>query len=135
MPNRLYPSILQPILDGEFNWSDPFGFAKVALIAAGGYAYHPSHRYLSSVPAAARVGYPLALTGRVAIGPQARSNRLTWYGVSGPQVTAAVLYIDSGLPPAQTPLLAYFDDVDGLPAIPDKRDLALTWPASVVFEL
>lgn len=133
--NTLYPSILQPILDGDMRWGSPSVFARAILIAAGGYTYAPEHRFLSAVPAVAVVGYALALTGRAAVGAHANSNRLVWYGVSGAPVDAVVLYNDSGLARAETPLIAYLDDVDGLPVTPTGRDLELAWPTTTVFEL
>lgn len=133
MANALYPKWKQALLEFTANNDLDGQTVKVALVTAG-YTYSSTDQYYSSVSASV-VGTPQTLGSKTFTDGVFDAADVTFTSVSGAQVVALVIYIDTGNS-ATSPLVAFIDTgVTNLPVTPNGGDIAITWNASGIFSL
>lgn len=84
---------------------------------------------LSDIPSGARIA-TATLANKTAIRGVADADDITFTGVTGDTYEAIVIYKDSGTE-ATSPLIVYFDNVQGLPATPSGGNVLIAWDNSV----
>ena len=102
---------------------------RVALIDTAQYAFESGDQFLDDIPITARVAVSSPLTGMTLNGGVFDADDITIPAVTGPTVSALVLYIDSGND-ANSRLIAYIDTwSSGAPIIPNGGDVMIRWPS------
>lgn len=133
MANALYPKWKQALLEFTANNDLDGQTVKVALVTAG-YTYSGANQYYSSVSASV-VGTPQTLNSKTFTDGVFDADDVTFLSVSGSQVVALVIYIDTGNA-ATSPLVAFIDTgVTNLPVTPNGGDITITWNATGIFAL
>ena len=133
MANALYPKWKQALLEFTANNDLDGQTVKAALVTAG-YTYQSTDQFYSSVTAST-VGTPQVLGNKTFTDGTFDADNVTYLAVTGPQVVAIVIYIDTGNP-ATSPLVAYIDsNVTNLPVTPNGGEISITWNASGIFAL
>lgn len=133
MANALYPSWKSALLQFSTNNNLSAGTAKVALVTAG-YTYNAADQFYSSV-AASVVGTPQTIANKTYTNGVFDGDNVSYTAVTGAQVVALVIYIDTGNA-ATSPLVAFIDTgVTNLPVTPNGGDIAITWSVSGIFSL
>lgn len=133
MANALYSKWKEQLLQFTANNDLSAGTVKVALVTAG-YTYVSTDQFYSSVSAAV-VGTPQTLGSKTFANGVFDAGDATFTAVTGAQVVALVIYIDTGSA-ATSPLVAYLDTgVTNLPVTPNGGDILITWDASGIFAL
>lgn len=133
MANALYPKWKQALLEFTANNNLSAGTVKVALVTAG-YTYSSANQFYSSVSASV-VGTPQTLGTKTFTNGVFDAADVLFTAVTGAQVVALVIYIDTGSA-ATSPLVAFIDTgVTNLPVTPNGGDIAITWNASGIFAL
>ena len=133
MSNALYPKWKQALLEFTANNDLDGQTVKVALVTAG-YTYSSTDQYYSSVSASV-VGTPQTLGNKTFTDGVFDADDVTFASVSGAQVVALVIYIDTGNS-ATSPLVAFIDTgVTNLPVLPNGGDISITFNASGIFAL
>ena len=133
MSNALFPKWKEALLQFTTNNNLSSGTVKVALVTAG-YTYSSSDQYYSAVSASV-VGTPQTLGSKTYTNGVFDAADVTYTSVTGSQVVALVIYIDTGNS-ATSPLVAYIDTgVTNLPVTPNGGDIAIVWNASGIFAL
>ena len=133
MANALYVKWKQALLEFTANNDLDGQTVKVALVTAG-YTYTSTDQYYSSVSAAV-VGTPQTLGTKTFTNGVFDAADVLFTAVTGAQVVALVIYIDTGNA-ATSPLVAFIDTgVTNLPVTPNGGDIAITWNASGIFAL
>lgn len=94
MSNALYPLWKQALLEFTANNDLDGQTVKVALVTAG-YTYSSSDQYYSSVSASV-VGTPQTLGNKTFTNGVFDADDVTYTAVTGAQVIALVIYIDTG---------------------------------------
>lgn len=133
MANALYPKWKEALLQFTSNNDLSAGTVKTALVTAG-YTYSSSDQYYSSVSASV-VGTPQTLGSKTFTNGVFDAADVSYTAVTGSQVVALVIYIDTGNS-ATSPLVAFIDTgVTNLPVTPNGGDILITWNASGIFAL
>ena len=133
MANALYPRWKQALLEFTAN-NDLAGQTVKAALVTAGYTYQSTDQFYSSVTAST-VGTPQVLGNKTFTDGTFDADNVTYLAVTGPQVVAIVIYIDTGNP-ATSPLVAYIDsNVTNLPVTPNGGEISITWNASGIFAL
>jgi hypothetical protein len=133
MANALYPKWKQALLEFTANNDLDGQTVKVALVTAG-YTYSSSDQYYSSVSASV-VGTPQTIGSKTFTNGVFDGSDVNYLAVTGSQVVALVIYIDTGNA-ATSPLVAFIDTgVTNLPVTPNGGNIAITWNASGIFAL
>lgn len=133
MANALYPKWKQALLEFTANNDLDGQTVKAALVTAG-YTYSSSDQYYSSVSASV-VGTPQTIGSKTFTNGVFDGADVTYTAVTGSQVVAIVLFIDTGNA-ATSPLVSFIDTgVTNLPVTPNGGDIAITWNASGIFAL
>jgi len=133
MANALYPKWKEQLLQFTANNNLSAGTVKVALVTAG-YTYSSANQFYSSVSASV-VGTPQTIGTKTFTNGVFSGGNVTFTAVTGSQVVALVIYIDTGTA-ATSPLVAFIDtSVTNLPVTPNGGDIAITWNASGIFAL
>jgi hypothetical protein len=133
MANALYPKWKEQLLQFTANNNLSAGTVKVALVTAG-YTYSAANQFYSSVSASV-VGTPQTIGSKTFTDGVFDGGNVTFTAVTGSQVVALVLYIDTGSA-ATSPLVAFLDTgVTNLPVTPNGGDITITWNASGIFAL
>lgn len=133
MANALYPKWKQALLEFTADNDLDGQTVKVALVTAG-YTYSAANQYYSSVSASV-VGTPQTLGNKTFTDGVFDADDVNFLAVSGAQVVALVIYIDTGSA-ATSPLVAYIDTgVTNLPVTPNGGDIAITWNSTGIFSL
>lgn len=133
MANALYPKWKQALLEFTANNDLDGQTVKVSLVTAG-YTYSASDQYYSSVSASA-IGTPQTLGNKTFTDGVFDADDVSFLSVSGAQVVALVIYIDTGSA-ATSPLVAFIDTgVTNLPVTPNGGDINITWNATGIFAL
>jgi hypothetical protein len=135
--NALYTSALVALLDGALDLKD--GDVRAILVEiAGGYTFSAAHDFLDDVPAGARVGSAVALTGKSITGGVFNASSPITFTTppDGRQVDAWVLYLHTGTE-ATSMLIAYIDTGYNLPLQTNGNDvnIQLDSGASKIFRL
>lgn len=122
MANVIYPKFKAASIDGGANANLLTGNVKAALVNTTGgapYTYSATHEFLSDVPGAAIVANT-GNAGSKSVGTDAsfQSSIVTANTVTGIQIDAVILYIDTGVT-GTSRLVAYYDTgITGLPVTP-----------------
>jgi len=133
MANALYQKWKEQLLQFTANNNLSAGTVKVALVSAG-YTYSATDQFWSSASASA-VGTPQTLTSKTFTNGVFDADDVTFTSVSGSQIVALIIYIDTGSA-ATSPLVAFIDTgVTNLPLTPNGGNIAITWNASGIFKL
>lgn len=131
MANAIYPLYKQALLDASTDVDINDGTVKVALSTA---AYNSAHQYYSSV-SASTVGTPQTINNTTVTNGLFDGDDVTYTAVTGSQVTALIIYIDTGNT-ATSRLVAFIDtSVTNLPVTPNGGNISITWNASGIFQL
>ena len=131
MANAIYPLYKQALLDASTDVDINDGTVKVALSTA---AYNSAHQYYSSV-SASTVGTPQTINNTTVTNGLFDGDDVTYTAVTGSQVTALIIYIDTGSA-ATSRLVAFIDTgVTNLPVTPNGGNISITWNASGIFQL
>lgn len=105
MANAVYPLALEAMLTGGVNVSS--GNVKVALLSAG-YTYDDGDEFLDDIDSGDIVAHSPNLTSKTVTGGVFDAANPTFTNLTGADVVAYVIYIDTGTA-ATSRLLAYFD--------------------------
>ena len=133
MANALYPKWKQALLEFTTNNDLDGQTVKVALVTAG-YTYSAGDQYYSSVSASV-VGTPQTIGNKTFTNGIFDGDDVVFTAVTGSQVVALVIYIDTGSA-ATSPLVAFIDTgVTNLPVLPNGGDITITWNATGIFAL
>lgn len=137
MANKLYPKFKQALLSPGLNLAT--ATVKVVAIDTGAYTQSDTHEFLSSVPSAARFGTPQALTSKtIADGvfdaADIRFPALNASSGTGNAIEAIVIYVE-GADDASSRLVAFYDNVSGLPLTLNGSPGDVAWNASGIFAL
>lgn len=125
--NALYTKGKEGLLDGSIKWTTDN--LKVCLLDAGAYTANlATDKFLSDIPAAARIASSNVLTNRTATAGVADADDMSYPAISGPSIEAFVLYADTGVPTSSR-LLAYFDTGTGLPFTTNGGEVDIIWPS------
>lgn len=141
MANALYDSGRNAFLNGSVNWAADTIKAQLVSIINQPTAYVvdlANNVFFASVPTGARVGATSAsLVAKTAAAGVADSNDTVFSAVSGPTVSAVVLYKDAGGAATANLLIAYIDTATGLPVGPNGGDITAQWDntANKIFKL
>jgi hypothetical protein len=139
MSNHIYPEFYTVQLNGWRNLGDNSNEIKVLLVDTGteGAEYNADHWSVleanGGIPEASKVSTSPALTGVTTETPFGTfdSDNFTWASVSGATCEALLLFVASGL----DQVIAWYDDVAGLPITPGGGDINCTVHASGWFSL
>lgn len=135
MANALYPLWKQAIMENSSN-SALTGTVKAALVDTDVYTYSASDQFYTAISSAV-VGTPQTLTNKVYTNGIFSADDTAFTSLSGAEVEAVVLYIDTGSA-ATSRLVAYLDTgVTGLPFTPNGGNVTLIWDTGVnkIFKL
>lgn len=133
MANALYPRWKQALLEFTAGNDLDGQTVKVALVTAG-YSYSSADQYYSSVSASV-VGTPQTLGNKTFTNGIFDADDVTFTAVTGSQVVALVIYIDSGNA-ATSPVVAFLDTgITNLPVVPNGGDISVTWNSTGIFAL
>lgn len=131
MANAIYPKYKEAILAASANVSLTTGTVKVALSTA---AYNSVHDFYDDV-SASTVGTPQTIGSTTVTNGLFDGTDVTFTSVTGSQVTALIIYIDTGSA-ATSRLVTFLDtNVTGLPVTPNGGNISITWSGSGIFQL
>lgn len=139
MAPLLYSPARESFAKGEISWT--VAVIHAYLIDSADYTVSAAHQFLSSVPAGARVGGPVALTAKTATGGVCDAADVTFPTVSGDQSEALILVQASAvtggavLAESAQRLIWWTDTATGLPVTPSAVNIVVTWHASGIFKL
>lgn len=134
MANALYDHGRDGFLNKEIGWKTD----DIRVILVDTDQYTPdlaNHKFLSSVPAGSRIATG-QVESRTSVAGIADGADVTFASVTGPESEALVLYQHTGND-ATSRLIAYMDDVDKLPVLPNGGDITIKWDdgANKIFKL
>lgn len=135
MTNAVYPTYKAAIARHAANSNALALTVKAALVDTGAYTYSHSHDFYNDVEAGV-VGTPVTVTGfTISANGVFDGDNVVFSAVTGAEVEAIVLFIDTGLN-TTSPLIAYIDTgVTGLPVTPNGGDINLNWATAGIFTL
>lgn len=110
---------------------------KAVLIDTGAYTVNlATHQFLSDIPGGARVATSGALQNKTAPAGVCDADDITVSGVPNISVESLALFLDTGNA-ATSPLIAYIDNMTGMPFQTSNGDVALLWDngANKIFKL
>lgn len=99
---------------------------RAQLVDAADYTFSAAHQFLSSVPVAARIGSPIALTTKSITGGVFDAADASVPTVTGDPAEAVVLYVDTGVE-GTSRLICYLDSAAGLPVTPNGNAINILW--------
>lgn len=127
MATALYDKGRQAFLEGSLAWLTDNIKAVLVNVQAGHYTVNlSSDQFLSSIAIGDRVATSAALASKTSTAGVANAAGVTFTAVSGAQCGAIVLYKDTGTD-TTSPLIAYIDNMTGLPVTPSGADISITW--------
>lgn len=136
MANVVYPKCREAHMRGEINLIS--NDIRAIIIDAADYTYAGTHEFLSSVPAAARVGTSPALSSKTVTDGTFDAADVTVTSVSGDPSEAVIVYQHTGSD-ATARLLAYIDtQPDGSTPIsltPSGGNVLITWPPAGIYSI
>jgi len=132
MANALYDLGREGFLAGEIDYDT--AVIKAILVDTALYTVNLStHKFLSSIPAGARVATSAALAGKSVSNGVADANDVTFTAVTGASVEAIAIVQSSavagGADLADTAqrLIVFIDTATGLPIQPNGGDITISW--------
>lgn len=123
--NRLYDKAVSRFMTAGIDMiNDPI---ECALLCDGSYSVDiTADEFLSEIPVDEIVSKTL-ITGKTISGRRSfDADDLVFPSVSGQTVTQLVIVKSTGIADS-SPLIAYYDDVAGLPLTPNGGDIIVTW--------
>jgi hypothetical protein len=136
MATALYDLARAAFAGGAINWAGATP-VKAVLVDGGVYGVDlVNHDMLDDVPVGARIA-TATVGGRVIDGAGVcDADDVAFVAVTGAQVNAVVLYVDTGVP-STSRLIAYIDNFTGFPFTPSGGDVTLRWSdgANRIFKL
>lgn len=123
----IYDKGRQKFLEGSINWLT--NNIKVCLVDN---TYTPdvaADEFLSDIPGGSIVATSGNLTSKTTTAGSADAADVTLTAISGPTVSYAVVYKDTGSA-ATSPLIAFLDSGVGLPMTPNGGDIIIRWDDS-----
>lgn len=136
MANAVYPKYLKACIDGDPNTNLISGNVKAALVhtGTGGYTYNAAHEFVSDLTGiVARTGN--AGTKSATDSGAFESGTVQATAVTGSEVDAVVLYVDSGADSSSRLVVYYDTGVTGLPITPSGQNLNVTPDATGWFTM
>ncbi len=131
MANAFYTSGLTGIRAKTIDLSSDT--IQCVLVDLADYTFSATHQFLSSVPAAARVGTPQTLTAKTEDNLVFDAADVTFAGLTGDQSEAILLFKSTGSD-ATSPLIMLVDTVaSGLPVTPNGGAVTIQWAAGGIF--
>lgn len=124
MSSTWYPKFKEAILTGASNSNPSSGTVKLVLLSSA-YTYSASHQYLSDLTGV--VATSAALTTKTFTNGVFDADDVSLSGVTGSQVVAMAIYIDTGT--STTSRLMLFIDTasSGLPVTPNGGAINVTF--------
>jgi hypothetical protein len=133
MANAIYPKFKEALLDALADVDLNDGTVKVALVDTDTYTYSAAHDFLDDLSGV--VGTAQTIGNTTVTGGVFDGDNVTFTAVSGAEVEALVIYIDTGNS-STSRLVAYIDTGQtGLPVTPNGGDIQVQWNASGIFAL
>lgn len=139
MATRMYPSGKTAIMSGEIDLTSSVTGAEIyAALVSSDYTYSAAHVYWSEV-VANLIDTAVALTGKTVTGGVFDADNVTFSAVSalsGDTVGAVILLEYTGNN-ATSKLIAFIDNLAGLPYTPVGNDVIVAWDngANKIFAL
>jgi len=125
MANQLYDFGREAFLTGQVDWST--NTIRAVLVDTSAYTVNlATNKWLSDVPAAARIAPSSPLASKTTTAGVAGAANVTFSGVSGPSCEAIVIYKDSGVE-STSRLICYLTSAVGLPVTPNGGDITVQW--------
>ncbi|KYC52210.1 MAG: hypothetical protein AMQ22_00937 [Candidatus Methanofastidiosum methylothiophilum] len=132
MANAIYPKYKEALLSGSSN-TGLNGTVNCTLVT-GDYTYSATDEFITAIDAGYRID-TVALDDKTFTNGTFDADNVQYTSVTGSEVTAIVIWIDTGVE-ATSRLVAYIDtDVTNLPVTPNGGDILITWNASGIFTL
>lgn len=131
--NVIYPKWKEALIQGAPN-SSLTGTVNAYLVDTGAYTYSAAHRFLTDLPALARVGAVVTLATKTFISGVFDAADLLFPLVVGPTVEAMILAISTGTD-ATSRLVAYMDQAVNLPFTPVGIDQPFVFDPLGIFAL
>lgn len=134
--NGAYSFGLQQFLDGNLSWTQD----SIVCALVGTQFYRPNFatdQYFSIVPTQAVIAVSGTLTSRTATGGIADAADVTFTAVPSFEVNAVLIFANTGTA-ATSPLIAWVDQVQGLPVNPMGQNVEIVWdndPLKKIFKL
>jgi hypothetical protein len=128
MASALYPKAKKKFLDKAIAMTTDD--IQCAMVTSS-YVYSTAHEFWSSANTYV-VGTPTSLAGKSTTVEDATfdANDVTFTAVSGSQVTALILFFNTGTA-GTSPLIAYIDSAaSGLPVTPNGGNITVSWQAT-----
>jgi hypothetical protein len=133
MANAIYPKFKEALLDALADVDLNDLTVKVALVDTDTYTYSAAHDFLDDLSGV--VGTAQTIGNTTVTGGVFDGDNVTFTAVSGAEVEALVIYIDTGNA-ATSRLVAYIDTGQtGLPVTPNGGDISVAWSSSGIFAL
>jgi len=141
MSNQLFNPGREGFLAGEIDADT--AVIKVVGVDTGAYTFSAAHKFLSSIPGAARIFTSAALSSKTVTDGVFDAADPTMTNVSGASVEALCIYqssaVTGGADVADTlqRLIAWIDTSTGLPMTPNGGDISIQWDntANRIFKL
>lgn len=126
--NELYTPARQKFLNGQIDWdaSD----MQMVLLDLTQYGFDPTHEFLSDIPTAAHVAIG-DITAEASAEGFAQGEPAKFYALTSAQTVSAVAIFKNSGSPATNELIAYYDDIVGVPFQPQGMDYFISF--DVVF--
>lgn len=131
MASAIYPKFAQACLSPGVDLAT--ATVKAVLVDSADYVYASTHEFLSSVPAAGRVGTTPALTAKTVTNGTFDAADASISSVTGDPTEAVVLYVDTGVDTTSR-LICYIDNA-GVAFTPNGGAANITWNAAGIFSL
>lgn len=135
MANALFDHGRNEFLNGNIDWVNDD--IRAILVDDADYTLDlANHQNLDDVPAGARVGSAVALTGKTAVAGVADADDATFLTVAGDQAELLLIYLHTGVESTST-LIAAIDTATGRPVTPGGGNITITWDNGVnrIFKL
>ncbi len=134
MANALYPKTKAQLMRAAFDLLAVS--VKAVLVDLGAYTFDVAHAFLNDIPSAARIATSGALSGKTVNDlAEFDSSDPIFASVSGVQLEALVLFIDTG-DESTSRLLMFMDTgVTGMPFTPDGNNVQVIVAANGWFTL
>lgn len=129
--SALYDSAREGYLAGTYDFDADD--VRAVLIDSADYTFSAAHDFLNDVASGARVGTPVALTGKTTTAGVADANDTTLTSVTGDPCEAIILFNHTGSD-ATAELVAY---IDGISVTPNGGNITIVWDsgANRIFKL
>lgn len=134
MANRIYPKYKKASMSGGATVNLLTGSVKAALVNTTSYTYSDSHEFLSDIPGPAIIATTGAFGSKSVTDLAAfQAGTVVASAVTGAEIDAVVIYIDTGSSTTSR-LVAYYDTgVTGLPVTPAGASYNVIPDASGLF--